>query len=641
MKTKTKKLISLSIIGFLYLLILNVNFNLSNNYKPEVDKSRISATAEFIIIDALATTNTTYYGNWSWARAQSWCTVGDGTEENPYIIEDLTISSPPAIDCLTIKNSRKYFIVRNCILKDIPVVSFAGLRLDNVTNAIIIDNQVYNNSRGFEFNNVNNSQIINNNCSFNTGYGIRLSDCYYNTISENIGSDNDYGLYFNSKCDNNTISGNTAHFNTHFGIYLDGGDYNNITGNTAYDNDIGIYFDQYCDYNTLSGNTVNNNTQYGIYLTVNCTSNTISGNNANNNTQYGIYLTTDCNNNTILGNIVNDNTHGIYIDYSDYNNITGNIANDHIGDIGIYLFGSDYNIVSGNTANNNGDGIAITTSNYNTISENILNGNNDGIYIFDANNNIIMGNTISDNDLHGIYFEEDSDYQEISENIMYNNTIGIYINGLNQDNSIYENFFLKNGKHAIDAGINNIWNSTSIGNYWDNHTSPDNNHDGIVDTPYTGIGGSVGSIDYLPIAEDGAPRITIISPSEGQRFGITSPTFNVEIIDIYIVSMWYTIDGGLNNHTFIGNGTINQTVWHTLPEGNVIITFYARDIAGNVSFKEVTVVKYFGLDPGVLAVIVVVSIIGGLVLVGAILGILAKKGKISLEKFKKLLLKRK
>jgi hypothetical protein len=73
-----------------------------------------------------------------------------------------------------------------------------------------------------------------------------------------------------------------------------------------------------------------------------------------------------------------------------------------------------------------------------------------------------------------------------------------------------------------------------------------------------------------------------------------------------------------------------------LPEGSVTITFYARDIAGNVAFEEVIVVKdlSIGLDPGVVAIIVVVSVIGGVVIIGAILVVLEKKGKISFERIK-------
>ena len=44
--------------------------------------------------------------------------------------------------------------------------------------------------------------------------------------------------------------------------------------------------------------------------------------------------------------------------------------------------------------------------------------------------------------------------------------------------------------------------------------------------------------------------------------------------------------------TFTGLvGTINQALWDALPEGNVIIRFYANDTLGRIGFQEVTVVK--------------------------------------------------
>jgi len=254
--------------------------------------------------------------------------------------------------------------------------------------------------------------------------------------------------------------------------------------------------------------------------------------------------------------------------------------------------------------------------------DNIANYNGEiGIELYDySSNNTISNNVVSYNGLNGIGLFDSSDSNTLTENVLYNNTIGVNIDNGN-NNSIYINFFLKNVKHAFDDGIDNKWNSTIIGNYWDNHTGPDVSPiDGIVDNPYTYIEGPAGNIDYLPIAEDGAPRITINSPIAGGKFGSTAPTFNVEIVDIHVYEMWFTIDGGLHNYTFTENGTINQAAWDALPEGNVTITFYARDIVGNKAFDEVTVIKRIsagGLDPGVIAIIVVGSIGGGLVVIGA------------------------
>ncbi|MFX1316863.1 MAG: nitrous oxide reductase family maturation protein NosD, partial [Promethearchaeota archaeon] len=376
--------------------------------------------------------------------------------------------------------------------------------------------------------------------------------------------------------------------------------YNNtISENTANNNgDIGISVHWYTNKIIITRNTVSNNTHIGIELYDYCSNNTISNNSANNNGERGIDLEYYCKNNTISNNNIN-----------------------HNGDFGLYLDSNcDDNIILENTINNNSYGIRVWAScDHNKIKENLLIHNLQyGICLWGG--------------------EDERISNKIVENVLYNNYYGVYLDTNSKNNTIYKNFFAKNEKHAIDDGTGNTWNSSTIGNYWDNHTGPDlSPEDGIVDNPYTYIDGFPGNIDYLPIAEDGPPRITINSPIEDERFGSTAPTFNVEIIDMYVFEMWYTLDGGVHNHTFTKNGTIIQSVWDTLSSGRVTITFYARDIGGNVAFEKVTVIKSVsagGLDPGVMTFIVVISVIGGLAIIGAILGILIKKGKISLEKIK-------
>jgi len=456
--------------------------------------------------------------NWTWAENQPWCS-GSGTWEDPYVIENLKISG---------FGTEKYGI---------------DIRNSNVS-FIIQESLIYNsNDAGIYFDNVNNSRIINNNCS-----------------------NNDNGIYVEYS-NNITIFGNIANDNMNDGIF-------------GYES----------NYVSITGNIVNKNKDDGIYISI-CDFSCIVDNIANGNSENGIYLE-ECLNNTITNNDCSNNNEGINLYYSDFNDFTGNVANNN--NEGIYLHYSDFNDFTGNIANNN---------NY-----------------------------------HGISLEE-SIKSTLTRNILKNNTqYGIEVDTDSNNNSIYENFFLENGVHAFDDGTDNKWNSTTVGNYWDNWTSPDTSpQDGIVDTPYIYISGSAGSIDYLPIAEDGAPRIAVISPTGGSTFSANAPSFIVEIVDDFLNEMWYTLDDGLHNYTFTEfTGTINQSAWDALSEGTITLTFYASDIAGNVALKEVTIIKDLsvGLDPGVIAVIVVLSIIGGLAIIGVILGILVKKGKISLEKLK-------
>jgi parallel beta-helix repeat protein len=644
MKSNQQK--SLIILGLMLIVgffgLNNIGY-LGNASSDSYDQNMIigdlktSGTYKNITIDNLPGSS----NNWAWAEKQVWCS-GSGTLMDPYIIEGYILNMSMSIDGLKISNSHnKHFVIRNCTFKWNGVtnsIPMTGIDLFNTTDGLIIDNliyhlgygivledceninivgnTIYDHVDGIKLSNSNLNNIMGNNASNNT-LGIYLYFCDNNIVSGNTANYNNDGIYLEESY-NNTISGNTANRNADNGIYSYFCDYNNITENTVNDNYDGIKIDTSSDNNFIVGNTANDNTRAGIYLTIsdynNITDNTCKGNND------GIYLEVDCDNNLITSNNLNNNQLGLEMYYGDFNTVTGNFANSN-SYCGISLEQSHNNTISGNTVYNNTQfGFRlIEASSYNILSRNIIDANQDGIFIYVGLNNTIIDNTIRNNYLRGIHIDEDSDYNEFTGNVINNNTIGINIAGLNDNNLVYKNFFLNNGKHAFDDGTDNYWNSTILGNYWDNHTGPDTNIDGIVDNPYTFIDGPAGSIDYLPIAEDGAPRIDIISPTTGSRFGSSAPSFNIEVIDDYVFEMWYTLDGGLNNITFSENNTIDQAAWDNLPYGNVNITFYAIDIAGNEAFEGVTVIKAISVgraDPRVIAAIVVVSIGGGLILIG-------------------------
>lgn len=88
------------------------------------------------------------------------------------------------------------------------------------------------------------------------------------------------------------------------------------------------------------------------------------------------------------------------------------------------------------------------------------------------------------------------------------------------------------------------------------------------------------------------PIITINYPKSKQSFNSTAPYFNIEVIDPDgIGRMWYTLDGGLTNITFMNNGTIDQGMWETLSDGRVKIIFYANDSLGNINHKSISIFK--------------------------------------------------
>ncbi len=370
--------------------------------------------------------------------------------------------------------------------------------------------------------------------------GIWLNNhCDNNTISGNkLSSLQGDGIFLTNYCDGNTISGNDANDNVQSGIRIGGNsDKNIISGNNVSNvltanQDIGIYITGYSDNNIIVGNNANDNLDYGIFLegqygssndniisgnnasnvlTINqnlgiylerCDGNTVYENNANDNVQSGIYLYNSQYNNITENNISSNIQNGIYLNsHSNGNTISGNDANDN-GQNGIYLSSlSNDNIISRNNANNNGqNGIYIdSVSQYNIISGNNANNNGqNGIYLYNwCHFSTILGNYANNNTEDGISLE-DSILSIISQNLVNNNTnygIELVTSGAN---SVYNNFFIKNGINAVDTGTDNQWDNGATGNYWDNYSGSDNNGDGIGDIPYN-ISGSAKSQDRYPL----------------------------------------------------------------------------------------------------------------------------------------------
>ena len=357
MKSKKKQ----DILSVLFLLVLFFVGNyylgnlINNKVKHEIDsytltKVDILRTSGYwnlspFVIDDSATGVGAH--NWTWAKTQPWCS-GSGTFEEPYFIENITIDGGNSGNCITIKNSDKYFRIENCTFFNSGAgASNAGIFLDHVGNGT----------------------LINNNCSFDNENGIMLNYSDSTTVSGNTANNNSYsGIYLNYS-NNTAVSGNTAN-NGNIGISILDSDNTTVSGNTAYNNSNGIYiFDS--DNTTVSGNTINNS-NYAISIRYSDNT-TISGNTAINNI-LGIILD-NSDNTAVSGNIANNNSYGIMLGYSNNTAVSGNTVNNN-SDIGIFLLLSNSTTVSGNIVDNNVNyGIIIESGYYNLIYNNNINDN--------------------------------------------------------------------------------------------------------------------------------------------------------------------------------------------------------------------------------------------------------------------------
>ncbi len=155
--------------------------------------------------------------------------------------------------------------------------------------------------------------------------GIYLYNADHCDISNNIVSNNHYGIYLRSSSNYNILTNNTASDNR-YGIRLySSSNYIILTNNTASDNDYGIFMASSSD-NTLTDNNASNN-HYGIYL-CESSNNTFRDNTVNSNNNDGILLYLHSSNNTITNNTVNSNDdHGIDLYFSSNNLIYNNYFN--------------------------------------------------------------------------------------------------------------------------------------------------------------------------------------------------------------------------------------------------------------------------------------------------------------------------
>ncbi|MHA1197017.1 MAG: right-handed parallel beta-helix repeat-containing protein, partial [Promethearchaeota archaeon] len=557
---KINKTISIQLLFLIFIFFLyNINYLgvISKNNLIDQNNELKPRTAGFwdltgtpIVIDDFDPSK-----NWTYtALHYDWCS-GSGTFTDPYVIENVTINGKNSSSCITILNSDAYFIIRNCTLYN-SSNNDAGIYLYHTNNGKIIDNYCYGNSNGIELYRSNNNIIIGNIANNNTYYGVALShSSNNNTIIGNTANYNTHGITIPFDCFNNTLSGNKLMLN---GFSISGCQEMMTSQKIDTTNLVnGKPFYYYVNKVGLKSSAFFNTGQ--IYL-VNCNDSKIEGVNVSY-ASFGISLYYS-NNNTIFECIANNNEYGITLTESNNNTLLRNVITHNLGGV-LFQYSSGENTFSDNEICDADHGIVILSSNNNTFSQNTIRNNKIGIFIsFSSNNNTFFENKIQSNNEWGVYIS----------------------NG--PHNLFYKNSFIKNMIHAFDYDNNNFWNNSEIGNYWDNYTGIDSNDDGIGDTPYIFNGGT----DNLPIVDNDLPNIKINLPKMNDVFGANPPNFIVEINDLLLDSMWYSLNHG-KNITFLSNNTIEQSEWNNLPDGSVTLTFYANDTSGNVAFSEVIIQK--------------------------------------------------
>ncbi|MHA1937726.1 MAG: right-handed parallel beta-helix repeat-containing protein, partial [Candidatus Thorarchaeota archaeon] len=214
---------------------------------------------------------------------------GDGSPENPYIIDGLEIDlGDGPSHCIDIRNTRVSFIISNCNLTGAYPLGWqyreAGIHLNNVTNGELVENIVDSNYNGIILYKSDYNTVVNNTFNNNTRNGIALEESDSNTVINNICNKNNFGIRLGSS-NHNTVANNTCN-NNDYGIHLYESHSNTVTDNICNNNRFGIYLDNGSESNTMANNTCNSN-RIGIYLTES-DSNTVENNTFLGNTEHDI-----------------------------------------------------------------------------------------------------------------------------------------------------------------------------------------------------------------------------------------------------------------------------------------------------------------------------------------------------------------
>ncbi|MFX0155831.1 MAG: NosD domain-containing protein [Candidatus Hodarchaeota archaeon] len=163
---------------------------------------------------------------------------GNGTQDNPYIIEDLKISASGSLTVgISIRNTNYFFIIRNCLVYS----DYLGISLIEVAagTSWIINNTCISKSGdggGIVLNQMTNSTIMGNLC-INFMQGIHINHVSYCVIKYNTVENNNYqGINIRISSYNKIIN-NTVKMTPQHAIALVGdADWNKIYNNVLINN---------------------------------------------------------------------------------------------------------------------------------------------------------------------------------------------------------------------------------------------------------------------------------------------------------------------------------------------------------------------------------------------------------------------
>lgn len=505
----------------------------------------------------------------------------------------------------------------------------------------ISDNTIINNtlngihSEGGSYLTINGNMVTHN---YQNGLFISGNNYDY-TVSNNNFSSNGRGGNF----DGIVLDGGAARFGCWDNIFKD----NHISYNTGHGlhlkNYVGRHDDEVNYGNNILNNTITRNTYHGVYINQFVTNTNFTRNKINQNNQFGVFINDqDSQKNLFFNNSLHLNIIGNALDNGSLNHWNntdvGNYWHDYpgvdadddgIGDTSYVILGTAGSVDSLPIWDDGDDdappSITIITPNVNLvygkkepgfqISTNSLYIDTMWYKIGGGNKNVTFEGSTGYFDqqewekvLNGTviieFYANDSLGNLGNTNIILKKDIikpSLFINlpipneffgfqspnyNVSVDEPNLDSFW-----YTINEGETNITTVDLAGTIdafeWGNLSSM------IVTIIFyaNDTAGNVGNSQISIVKDIDNPVITIFHPSQNEKF-VSAPTYEISILESYLVNIWYTIDDGLNSYTISQlSGRINQSAWNNAQIGYVTIKFYARDTQGNIGYCEVLIEK--------------------------------------------------
>ena len=563
--------------------------------------------------------------------------------DQPFIIQNCTIlngklsSDHGGIICSYSSNGT---IINNTIKN-----SYEGIFLNEITEFKVFNNSIFNCSdngilaRDSTYSDISSNTVYN--CINN---GIRIDYSNNLEIRDNNVFGNEWrGINIVYNCSNIKIRGNTIlnhNSGSAIGIMLSGTmDYPNL------DNEI---------YN----NTVKNSTNYGIYLGSYTNSTSIIHNNISEN-WVGLRIHSTCFDNSVYLNNFSNNTYNAWdsTSFNSWDNESiGNLWDDYISAQGGYDLDDNgigdipYKIYDGpsQTINTVNDSLPICDDGDDTPPTiSIVNPVNDTIYsspptitVSISDNGEIDSqwykvlNTSEIDTCSGTEFQINTEiWNNQSEGLIL---IRVFVNdtGGNSDSTVLQvikdtivpsiditspsdgTLFSETPEIQVsifDIHINETWYTIlGSGENYIFETSSFTVHSSLWMNQAQGnftvrvfANDSAGNLRYadLILNKDTInPFLMINSPLSGTEFGNTSPTINLTITEANLFQFWFTINDSSTLHFVAASSgentfSIESSIWDLIPEGHVLITFFANDTLGQTGTISITIIKEIPEEP--------------------------------------------